>query len=37
MQIASQMSLIKGVNMKGPTVGTCVTPDMIIYKNKMKI
>ena len=24
LQIASQMSLIKAVNMKGPTVGTCV-------------
>jgi len=37
LQIASQMSLIKAVNMKGPKVDTCVTADMIVYKSKMKM
>jgi len=33
LQIASQMLLIKAVN----TVGTCVTPNIIVCKSKMKM
>jgi hypothetical protein len=29
-EMASQMSLIKAVNLKSPTVDTCVTPNTIV-------